>query len=332
MQILNQTNAASRAQALAQHGRVGDAYRTLEQAIAAGNAQAAMTLASWRLSGAIVRRDISAARALYGRAAELGSVEALPIHIALLASGAGGAPREWARAMSLLRQQARRDPLAGRQIALIEAMRLDAKGDPSALPLSEPLNAVPPIERISALLTPDECRYLAERALPLLQPSVVVHPQGGQLVQDPIRTARSAGFPFVLEDPVLHAINRRIAAVTGTNYEQGEPLQVLCYEPGEEYKLHSDALPPGNNQRAATLLVALNAEYDGGETAFPRLGLTWRGAVGEALHFRNVAEAGEPDALTWHCGCPVKRGCKLILSKWIRAAPLDLSGPPGRPF
>ena len=34
----------------------------------------------------------------------------------------------------------------------------------------------------------------------------------------------------------------------------------------------------------------------------------------------------------WHAGLPVTRGRKLMLSKWIRDKPLDLAGPPGRPF
>lgn len=153
-------------------------------------------------------------------------------------------------------------------------------------------------------------------------------------MRDPVRTARVAAFPFVLEYPALHALNRRIAAVTGTRYEQGEPVQVLCYDAGEEYKLHADALPPraGVNQRIATFLVALNADYEGGETTFPRLGLAWRGAIGEALHFRNVDAASAPANEMWHAGAPARRRRKFLLSKWIRAAPLDLSGPPGRPF
>ena len=131
---------------------------------------------------------------------------------------------------------------------------------------------------------------------------------------------------------MLHAINRRIATATDTVYEQGEPLQVLRYRPGEEYKLHSDALPPGGEQRVTTMLVALETNFAGGETTFPRLGLRWRGREGEALIFANVGADGEPDPRMLHAGEPVTRGTKHLLSKWIRGRPLDLSGPPGRPL
>jgi prolyl 4-hydroxylase len=322
----------TRAEALAQRGGVAQAYALLREGVAAGDAEAALMLADWRLSGAIIRRDLGEARDYYGRAAALGLDAAAPIHIALLANGAGASGRNWSEALRLLRERAPRDPLAARQVALLGEMAIDAVGEPLGTATAEPVSGDPPMARLPAFLSPDEAAYLIDLALPALQPAVVVHPQTGALVRDPIRTARSAAFPFVREDPVLHAINRRIAAATGTTYEQGEPLQVLCYEPGEEYKLHSDALQPGQNQRVQTFLITLSDGFGGGETGFPRLGLSLRCKRGEALRFRNVDSAGRPDPRMWHAGEPVRSGRKLLLSKWIRAAPLDIAGPPGRPF
>jgi prolyl 4-hydroxylase len=250
----------------------------------------------------------------------------------MLANGAGGSGRRWAEAMSRLQASSAHDRWAARQSALLADMRLNLEGDPLDRPAQQVLNAAPRIVSLPSFLTPAECRYLIDRAAAFLQPSLVVHPQTGALVRDPIRSASSAAFPFVMEDPAIHAINRRVAAATGTAYEQGEPLQVLRYQPGEEYKLHSDALPPGGEQRISTLLVALNEDFQGGETSFPRLDLTWRGRPGEALVFANVDAAGQPEQTMWHAGKPVTRGTKFLLSKWIRGRPLDLSGPPGRPF
>ncbi|WP_294172114.1 2OG-Fe(II) oxygenase, partial [uncultured Sphingomonas sp.] len=126
--------------------------------------------------------------------------------------------------------------------------------------------------------------------------------------------------------------NRRIAAATGTTYEQGEPMQVLSYAPGQQYKLHSDALTGDVNQRVVTFLVYLNDDYDGGATVFPDLHLMVRGSRGEGLLFRNVTAEGAPHPLARHAGQPVTSGRKMLLSKWIRMSPLDLSGPPGRPL
>lgn len=325
-------NTSNRAVALAQRGRVAEAFQLLTQSVASGDAIAAATLADWRMAGDPIRRDLGLARELYGRAAELGLLEAEPIHIALLANGAGGSGRNWTEALARLSNLARRDPLARRQRDLLSAMDLDIAGDPVSLPQPISLCQTPNIIRIPGILSPSECRYLVDRALPQLQPAVVIHPQTGQPIRDPVRVARFAAFPFVHEDPVIHAINRRIAAVTGTSCEQGEPLQVLCYEPGEEYKLHSDALPPGGNQRILTFLAWLSTDFIGGETEFPRADLRFRGELGDGLRFSNVLADGQPDPAAWHAGLPVTRGRKLLLSKWIREKPLDLSGPPGRPF
>jgi prolyl 4-hydroxylase len=321
-----------RALALAQRGAVAEAYRMLAAAVERGDARAAAQLADWRLTGDPIRRDLGEARTLYGRAAELGLDEVAPVHIAMLASGAGGSGREWRRALDLLAARAANDALARRQCELLAEMRIDAEGDPVSLPPTLAVHPRPRIEGLPSFLTQAECRYLIDLAAPRLEPAVVIHPQSGQYVRDPVRRAHSAAFPFVVEDPVIHAINRRIAAATGTRYDQGEPAQVLAYDPGDEYKLHSDALAHDPNQRVTTLLVALNGDYQGGETDFPRLGVRWRGQPGDALRFDSVTSDGRPDGLAWHAGLPVTRGRKLILSKWIRAAPLDLSGPPGRPF
>lgn len=321
---------------MARQGGLAQAYRLLEQGTVAGDAYAALTLADWRLSGDLIRRDLGMARTLFGQAAELGLAEAAPIHLALLASGAGGLERQWDAVLQKLRELARRDSLARRQRDLIAAMDLTEAGEPQLAFNPEPACQSPAIQRFTSFLTAAECRYLIDRATPLLQPAVVVHPQTGQQLRDPIRTARFAAFPFVLEDPAIHALNRRIAAATGTDYAQGEPLQVLCYDPGEEYKLHSDALPPGTdqrqNQRVSTLLCWLNEGYEGGATAFPDAALELRGPPGDAIHFRNVLADGQPDPRARHCGTPVTAGRKWLLSKWIRERPLDLAGPPGRPF
>ncbi len=322
----------SRAIAAAQQGRIAEAFQLLTQGVESGHAQAALTLAHWRLAGDPIRRDLFAARDLFGTAAELGLAEAEPIHIALLANGAGGAGRRWGEALQRLGQRASKNALARRQAELISAMAIDAEGDPSGLPEAAVQSSVPEISIRRGFLSAAECRYLIDLAGPQLQPSIVVHPQTGEQLRDPVRTADFAAFPFVLEDPAIHALNRRIMASTGTSYEQGEPVQVLSYQPGQEYKLHSDCLPPGNNQRVQTFLVALTDQFEGGETAFPRIDLKLRVAAGDAIQFVNVDARGQPEPLARHAGLPVLAGRKLMLSKWIRATPLDLSGPPGRPF
>src|SRR5688572_3523880 len=175
------SEAAERAVALAQAGAVADAYRLLEDAIAAGDGMAAATLADWRMAGQVVRRDIGQAQALYGRAFELGVEAAAGPFLALLASGAGGAPRDWPGTLGRLAARAS-DPAARRQLRLLEAMDLTEAGDPRQVQASNPLRLSPQIATVPAFLTPDECRYLIELATPRLQPSQVVDPRSGRLI------------------------------------------------------------------------------------------------------------------------------------------------------
>lgn len=317
---------------LAQRGALDQAYALLLRAIDDGDAGAATLLAGWRMAGHLIRRDLAAARDLYERAAALGADAAEPVFIALLANGAGGTSRDWTRALTLLRRRAVRDALARRQVELIDAMALDRDGDPLHRPPGTPLPAASGMWHASGFLTAAECRYVADRAAPMLQPATVIDPQTGAMVQHPVRRAHATSFPFVQEDMVIHALNRRIAAAAAHAVDHGEPLQVLGYGAGHEYRLHSDALPPGENQRVSTVLIVLKADFTGGATAFPKLGYEWRGQLGDALHFPSLDAAGRPDGRMWHAGLPVTQGVKLIASRWIRAAPLDLAGPPGRPF
>lgn len=320
------------AAALARSGKIEAAARILATAAEAGEAAAAFELAQWRMAGDLVRRDIGEARRLFGKAAADGHPHAEAPYTALLASGAGGSGRRWAEALARLAMRAATDPHAAREQELVAAMDLDAEGDPRGAWTRREECGDFSIALVPGLFNEAECRYLADAACGLLRPAVVVHPRTGQLVADPVRRSSAAAFPLLRESPAIHALNRRIAAVTGTAWAQGEPLQVIAYGPGEEYRPHSDALPGAANQRATTVLVWLSDGFAGGETAFPALGRKFRGNVGDALVFANVGAGGEPDRRAVHAGLPVTRGRKLIASRWIRTAPLDLSGPPGRPL
>lgn len=222
--------------------------------------------------------------------------------------------------------------MARRELDLIKAMGLDQSGNPSTEAVGERVSQSPQVLYFRNFLTAAECAFLIDIARPQLQAAVVVDPQTGEFIRDPVRTSDSVAFPFVSETPAIHAINRRIAQAAQQAPEHGEPVQVLRYRPGEEYKPHSDALGGEGNQRVLTFLVYLNEAFEGGETLFIRSGMKVRGRTGDAILFRNVGVGGRPDPMAVHAGLPVTRGEKLLLSKWIRERPLDLTGPPGRPF
>jgi len=116
-----------------------------------------------------------------------------------------------------------------------------------------------------------------------------------------------------------------------TTVAQHEPPNLIVYEPGQRFGLHSDFIDPDiatfqgeltlRGQRIVTCITYLNDSYVGGETQFPFLGLNVRGAVGDALVFSNVSADGTPDRASRHAGAPPAAGCKAILSQWVRNKP-----------
>ena len=107
-----------------------------------------------------------------------------------------------------------------------------------------------------------------------------------------------------------------------------ETSQILHYEVGEEFAEHCDYLDPANpghardiavhGQRALTVLIYLNEDYEGGDTAFPALGRAFKGRKGDALVFWNLTPEGGPDWGTRHIGTAPTRGEKWLFSQWIR--------------
>lgn len=298
-------------------GRAPDAVRMLGRLADAGDGPACYQLAEWRREGELVPRDLAQARDLYLRAGQAGLVEAARRFLAFVTVGVGG-PRDWALSLRILADLAPIDLAAARQLSLVQTMRLTPQGDPVSVPFGETLSESPRLVRFAGLFSDAECRYLAEAAEPLFEPAMTVEEHTGRQFRNPIRTSDTAVFPWVGENPAVHALNRRIAAASGTDPAQGEPLQVLRYREGQEYKPHIDAIPGLANQRIFTVLVYLNDDFEGGETDFLTAGFRVEPRRGDGLLFYNVDAEGRPDQSLLHAGLPVRRGVKLLASRWIR--------------
>jgi len=323
--IVMMMTTAQQGEQLAARGRVAEALHILEPAAAGGDPDALFLLAVWRLSGEYLPRDLAASRSLFAKAAQVGRPDAMAIHAAFLANGTGGNV-DWQQALAILHQQASTDAAAADQLAIIDAMWLSSDGMPLSVPAAGMVSASPLIYRLPALLSDAECDFLIRSATPWLQPAMVVDPRTGHYVRDPVRTSDGAAFPLAMENPAIHALNRRIAAASGTGVAQGEPLQILSYRQGQQYRPHVDAIGHTDNERIWTMLVYLNDGYEGGETLFTAIGLAVKGPKGDAILFRNVDGMGRADMLSRHAGLPVTSGQKFLASRWIRQYPLALRG------
>jgi prolyl 4-hydroxylase len=232
----------------------------------------------------------------------------------LLASGIAG-PRDWPDALARLAEEARTDPQRARILSLVERMNLDDAGDPARIPPGDRLSDAPLVTLFRSAFTDEECAFLLETAEPAYKPSLVGDGMGNE-IRKPVRTSDGSTIHWLIEDPATHALNRRLGALSGTDADQGEALQVLRYRPGQQYHPHVD-WDGGDNGRIITALAYLNEDYEGGETLFVKTGLKVKGRTGDVLVFRSETEDGRCDLLSEHAGLPVTEGIKYLGSRWI---------------
>lgn len=270
-----------------------------------------------------------------GNAATGGSAEAR-IEMALLwQEHANDRARAMARAW--LRLAAARTDAAAALLPMVEegadapASALTGLAPPAANVPRQPLSGDPRIERFTGALNPVECAWLRQTSRPYLAPSRVVDPNTGAPRANPVRTSEAMYFGPARPGIFASRIAARLAGLAGLDPACGEPLAVLKYRPGQEYKPHYDGLGPRSlardtlraaGDRVATVLAYLNAPEAGGATLFPRLGLRIAPRPGDALVFFNLDAAGNPSPHALHAGEPVEAGEKWLVSLWLRALPV----------
>jgi prolyl 4-hydroxylase len=193
-----------------------------------------------------------------------------------------------------------------------------------------PLCPSPKARTIPGLFRNWECAYAVARSSTLVARSQVVDEGSGKGVLHPDRSSSTVAFWPIHDDLVMHRLTLRMAAAADLHWRQGEILNVMRYELGQQYKPHFDffnesaagtaeTLAQGG-QRIRTVLVYLNAGYGGGETCFIPPNVRYKGAApGDALIFDNVGTDGAPDRASLHAGLPVTQGVKWLASKWFRA-------------
>lgn len=188
----------------------------------------------------------------------------------------------------------------------------------------------PRIAYIDGFLDDAECAALIALAEGRLHPSKVYATHDTGKRSSPARTSWDAELRPA-EDERVARIERRAAILAGCPDSHGQPLDIIRYQPGQQYRPHYDWFDPRTvgglaqieeaGQRVATVVMYLNEGMTGGSTVFPRMGLDFRPKQGAALFFSNLDDRGEPDRLTLHAGAPVMTGEKVIATRWFRDRP-----------
>ncbi|MGN6375208.1 MAG: prolyl hydroxylase family protein [Sphingomonas sp.] len=132
-------------------------------------------------------------------------------------------------------------------------------------------------------------------------------------------------------DPIVAAVEDRIAAFTGLDPAFGEPIQGQRYAVGQEFKAHTDYFEPNGadfsrycsvaGNRTWTAMIYLNEPEAGGATRFKAVDKIVKPETGKLLAWNNLRANGTPNPSTIHHGMKVRAGTKYVITKWFREKP-----------
>jgi prolyl 4-hydroxylase len=164
-----------------------------------------------------------------------------------------------------------------------------------------------------------ECEELINGVEDKIEQSTVVDETAKKSVPHPSRTS-SGAFYHRGQTETVARIEQRIAKLLNWPIENGEGLQVLKYEIGQEYRPHNDYFGSMANeygsQRVGTFIMYLNTPTRGGGTTFPDSGFEITPQAGSALFFSY--KNADASSKTLHAGTPVLEGEKWVATKWLR--------------
>jgi prolyl 4-hydroxylase len=176
--------------------------------------------------------------------------------------------------------------------------------------LEEPLILI-----LEDVLSSEECDALIALASDRMHRSRI----GSERSVSDIRTSSSMFFEEG-ENEWIRTIETRLSALMQVPLVHAEPLQVLHYQPGEQYQPHYDYFTSEAvaNNRISTLVMYLNDVEEGGETHFPSLQLSVAPKKGSAVYFEYFYTDNRLNELTLHAGTPVVTGEKWVATQWMR--------------
>ena len=182
----------------------------------------------------------------------------------------------------------------------------------------------PRVFLVENLLSEFECDHIVREGIKVVRPSIVGQDGG---FKSRTRTSEN-GWLSRQRTPVLDTVHRRFADVLGLedamvrSGANAEELQVVRYEPGQQYQPHHDFSDAGvTHQRFLTLLLYISPPERGGYTSFPKAmggrGLRVKPPKGSGVLFYSMLPDGNGDDLSLHAGEPVHEGRKWVCNLWI---------------
>jgi len=200
------------------------------------------------------------------------------------------------------------------------------------------------IYRIDNFLTENECAKIMAiiNASELTASSTYNASKPTERITNAERTSKTCYFGG--SNALITDVESRICKTLGINNRQAEQIQGQKYEVGQEFRFHTDYFDPEllkqdnsiNGQRTWTFMIYLNSVEEGGYTSFPFAFCSSAPKMGTALVWNNlhssttslnVADLGKENRFSSHCGMPIVRGEKYILTKWFKEREINFSIP-----
>lgn len=200
---------------------------------------------------------------------------------------------------------------------------------------AERLMAMPGIMRVPTprlemfvlrdFLTPEECADLVALIDRDRRPSTIADHNGDNY----FRTSETCDLPA--SEPAVAVLEAKLYALNGIEPAHGEPVQGQHYDPGQEFKAHTDYFEPSGagyqqycavaGQRTWTCTVYLNDVEAGGATRFKVIDKTVQPERGKLVCWNNRRPDGSVNPATLHHAMKVRKGEKYIITKWYRERP-----------
>jgi prolyl 4-hydroxylase len=200
------------------------------------------------------------------------------------------------------------------------------------------------IFRVDGFLTVQECEQIVSliNASELTTSSTYNVSKPTERIVNADRTSKTCYFGGT--NPFIADVESRICKTLGIDNRHAEQIQGQKYAVGQEFRFHTDYFDPEllkkdnsiNGQRTWTFMIYLNDVDEGGHTSFPHAFCSSAPKTGTALVWNNLyspasslnaGEWGKENPFSSHCGMPILRGEKYILTKWFKETEINPSIP-----
>lgn len=191
------------------------------------------------------------------------------------------------------------------------------------------------IYEITDFLTKEECTEIIEiiNNSDLKSSSTISSADTSNYKVNDYRTSKTCY--FYNKFPLITEIESRTCKTIGINNRYSEQIQGQKYCVGDQFKIHTDYFDADilkknqtiKGQRTWTFMIYLNDMEDddsGGYTSFPYAYIATKPKAGTAIIWNNLDSNKKENIYSSHCGMPILKGEKYILTHWFKDQEINL--------